>query len=134
MRKSLSTAFILIIVSMSLVSVLPVYSVAAESTPALNKKELKALVVTAKTPAEHRTIAAYYRQRAQALSNKSAEHSAMAEQFAKGPSTVESKHGISFGLGASHCRHFVKEYDEQAKEAATLAAYHEEMATKAEQR
>ena len=134
MKKSLSNCFAFVIVSLALLSILPAYSVAEQGNPNLNKKELKALLATAKTPAEHRTIAAYYRQRAQTLANKSSEHSAMAEQFAKGPATIESKQGTSFGLGVSHCRYFAKQYAAEAKEAATLAAAHEEMATKTEQR
>jgi hypothetical protein len=129
MKKSLNILLSFVIVSVALF-MFPTYSVAAEPGPSLTKKELKTLLATAQSPAEHRTIAAYYRQQAQALAAKSAEHSAMAEQFARSAAS-ESKQGT---LGVSHCRYFAKQYAEQSNEAATLASAHEEMATKAEQR
>jgi hypothetical protein len=135
MKKSVSNFLSCAVVCLAFVSTLYTYSVAAEGNPILNKKELKILLHTAKTPAQHRTIAAYYRQQAQALNAKAAEHSAMADQRVNGPrATIESKQGVSFGHGASHCRYFAKQYADQAKEAAILASAHEEEAARAEQR
>ena len=112
----------------------PAYSTAADSTTNLSKKELKALLKNAKTAAEHRTIAAYYRQRAEALSKSSKEHFESAELRAKNPAfpALEAKHGYAFGLGASHCRFWGSSDAEQAKKSAALAVLHEGMATKAE--
>ena len=133
MKKSLSNFFALVIVSLTLLSILPVYSVAEQSNPNLRKKGLKVLLATAKTPAEHRTIAAYYRQQAQTLASSAAEHSSMAGQFTRARAATDPKQGIALALRASHCSYFAKQYAAQAKEAATLAAAHEEMAAKAGQ-
>jgi hypothetical protein len=60
----------LMIVFLTLLSFGPAYSAAAENRSTPSKKELKVLLKTAKTPSEHRTIAAYYRQEAQRLMEK----------------------------------------------------------------
>ncbi len=127
MKKVWNSFFAAVIVSLVLSS-LAVSSFADQGRINLSKSELKALLATAKTPAEHRAIAAYYEQQAKDLTAKSAEHQAMAEQFAKQPPTIESKQGI----GASHCRRFAHIYSTEAKEAANRAAEHEAMAVKAE--
>lgn len=107
----------------------------AQTNKAITKKELKVLLKTAKTPAEHRTIANYYRQEAQRLTSESQSHAAEAEVYAKHPpfTAMESKHGYAFGKSASHCRFWSKEYLEQAAKATKLAGLHEDMAQKAEQ-
>lgn len=134
MKKVLSNFFAIAIVFTVILSVGTPYASAVQGGNTLTKRELKALLASAKTPAEHRTIASYYRQQADTLNAKSAEHFAMAEEAAKNPALIESKQGISFGPGASHCRYFAKQYAEQAKKAAGLAASHEAMAAVAEQR
>jgi hypothetical protein len=110
-----------------------VYSTAADTKPG-NKKELKVLLKNAKTPAEHRTIAAYYRQRAEAFSKTSKEHLESAELRAKNPAfpAMEVKHGFAFGPGASHCRFWGSSDAEQARKAEALAVQHEDVALKAE--
>ena len=105
-------------------------SVAAEGIAPPAGKELKALIATAKTPAEHRTIASYYRQQAEDYAKKSSEHLGMAEQFDTS-AIGQSKPGIQ---GAIHCRYFASEYRHQAKKAKALAATHEGMAVTVEQR
>jgi hypothetical protein len=126
---------ILTIIALALSSFVPV-DMAAEDKPVLSKKELKVLLRTAKEPAEHRKIAEYYRQEAQRLTTSSKEHAEMAETYAKNPSfaSPESKQGVSFGQGASHCRRWAQLDAEQAKEAEALAALHEDMAKQAEQK
>lgn len=120
-------------VFLTLLSLAPVYSAAAESNSA-HKKELKVLLKSARTPDEHRTIAEYYRHEAQRLSASSKEHSELAETYAKNPPfpAMEAKHGFAFGQGVSHCRHWAKLDSEQAEKATKLATLHEDMATKAE--
>ncbi len=125
----------LVIVTLALSSFVPL-SVAAENKSSLSKKEVKALIANAQTPAEHREIAAYYREQAQRLVASSKEHAEMAETYAKHPAfaALESKQGSSFGQGASHCRRWAQLDEEQAKEAEALAALHDEMAKSAEQK
>lgn len=89
---------------------------------------------TAKTPAEHRILAAYYQQQAQMFNNKSAEQAAIAEAIAKGATPSDAKAALGNRVYISPSLYFAKQYAEKAKNAASLAAAHEEMATKAEQR
>lgn len=95
----------LMIVFLTLLSFAPAYSAAAEKNSALSKKELKVLLKTAKTPSEHRTIAAYYRQEAQRLMDSS---------------------------GQRWKRSMARQDVEQAGKVTKLAGLYEEMAQKAE--
>lgn len=124
----------LMIIFLTLLSFAPAYSAAAEKNPTPSKKELKVLLKSAKTPAEHLSIAAYYRQKAQQFTASSKQHSEVAETYAKNPPfpAMEAKHGSAFGQGVSHCRRWAKLDAEQADKATRLAILHEDMATKAE--
>jgi len=126
----------LIILAMSFSSFVPAAIAAGNKTEVLSKKELKVLLRTAREPPEHRKIAEYYQEEARRLTASSKEHSQMAEIYAKNPPfpAMESKHGSSFGQGASHCRLWAQLDLEQAKEAEALAALHEGMAKAAEQK
>lgn len=125
---------VLMIAFLTLLSFAPAYSAAAETNLTLTKKELKVLLKSAKTPAEHLSVAAYYRQEAQQLNASSKQHSELAATYAKNPPfpAMEAKHGDAFGQGASHCRKWAKLDAEQAEKATTLAGLHEVMARKAE--
>lgn len=106
MRIARSNSLIgLVILFLTLLSFAPAYSAAAERKSTLSKKELKGLLKTAKTPSEHRTIAAYYRQEAQRLMDSSRQR---------------------------WKRSMAKQDVEKAEKATKLAALHEEMARKAE--
>lgn len=126
-------AFVLALVLAS--SLLSTYAGASESQ-VITKKEFKTLLKTAKEPADQRKIAAYYRQEAARLTASAKEHEELAEVYAKNPPfpAMEAKHGTAFGQGASHCKRWAELSAEQAKEAESLAAMHEEMAKAAEQK
>jgi hypothetical protein len=100
---------------------------AAETSSTLNKKEVKTLLATARTPSDHQKIAAYYHDKARRLSAKALEFSAQADAHATQPATIESKQGISC-LSTSHFRHFAKLYAEEAKESETLALQQDQLA------
>ena len=97
---------------------------AAEVSPSLSKKELKTLSAT---PAGHQRLAAYYQEKAQYLRAKAQKFSAQADYLATQPATIESKQGISCNC-TSHYRYFSKIYAQEAKDAETLAARHEQLA------
>ena len=97
---------------------------AAEVSPSLSKKELKALSAT---PAGHQRLAAYYREKAQHLRAKAQEFSAQADYLATQPATIESKQGISCNC-TSRYRYFSKLYAREAKDAETMAARQEQLA------
>jgi hypothetical protein len=126
----------LMIVFLTLLSFAPAYSAAAERNPTLSKKDLKVLLKSAKTPTEHQRIADYYRQKAQQLTASSKQHSGLAATYAKNPPfpALESKHGVSFGQGATHCRYWAKRDAEEATKSEALATHHEDLAKAAEQK
>jgi hypothetical protein len=130
-RKSL--AFVLML-SLAVVSLSTL--AAASETKVITKKEFRTLLKSAKEPVEHRKIAEYYRQEAARLTASAKEHEELAEIYAKNPPfpAMEAKHGTSFGQGAPHCKRWAELSSEQAKEALSLAAMHEETAQAAEKK
>lgn len=135
MKTTHRKPFALILALVLASSLLSTYAAASE-TQVITKKEFKTLLKTAKEPVEHRKIAAYYRQEAARLNASAKEHEELAEIYAKNPPNpaMESKHGTAFGQGAPHCKRWAELSAEQAKEAAALAAMHEEMAKASEQK
>jgi len=92
----------------------------------LSKKELKSLIKTAKTSAEHLRVASYYRSEATNLRARAAEHVAMiAENHPMNASKVWAARGIN------HCEYWVKEYTWEAEKADANAVKHERMAAEA---
>ena len=132
----LNSLLALMIAFLTLLSVAPAYAAAAQNSGSFGKKELKALLKTAKTPADHHRIAEYYRQRAQQLTASSKQHSELAATYAKNPPfpALEAKHGYAFGQGATHCRYWAKRDAEEATKAEALAVRHEELAKTGEQK
>jgi hypothetical protein len=114
------------VVSLVLLSCALVAGAGAETSPGLSKKELKTLLASASTPADHQRLAAYYRDKAQRLTEKAQKFSAQADQLATQPATMESKQGISCNC-ASHYRYFSKVYAREAKDSEMLAARHEQL-------
>jgi siderophore synthetase component len=96
----------------------------AETPTSLSKKELKTFSAT---PADQERLAAYYRNKAERLRAKAQEFSAEADYLATQPATIESKQGISCNC-TSHYRYFAKRYSQEAKDAETSAAQHDQLA------
>ena len=132
----LNSLIALMIVFLTLLSSPPTYAGAEEEKTILDKKELKALLKNARTPADQVRIAAYYRQKAQQLTASSKRHADLAATYAKNPpfAALEAKHGILFGQGDPHCRYWAKRDAEEATKADALAERHEEMAGTAAQK
>jgi len=133
MKTLLRNFAALMIVSFAMLSFASVYAAAAETQRPVTKHELKTLLKTAKTPADHLRIAAYYRAEAQRLTERSQEHAKDAvsyEKYSPFPAMV-AKFGTGFGQGAPHCRYWAKQYADDAARAGAQAVLHEEMATKA---
>ena len=101
----------------------------AASEHRLTKKELKALIASAKTPEDHQKIAAYYREEAKRLHANAKEHADLAEVYAKHPPfpAMGAKHGDTVP-GVGHCRKWADLENQEADEADALAAQHEDMA------
>jgi hypothetical protein len=99
----------------------------AADNASVNKKQLKSAIAKAKTPAEHRASADYYRQETQRLTTKANEHELMAAEYIKHPIPYEGKQ-VYGTVGAGHCRELAKRYSSEAKSAESLAAEHDDMA------
>ena len=95
------------------------------------KKELKTLIATAKTPAQHRRIASYYREQAQRLTEAAKSHDAMAEGNQGRPLSFKPKHPYGV-LGISQYHYWAEQDLKEAKKAEGLAVRHEDMAKAAE--
>jgi hypothetical protein len=125
----------LAVLSLALFSCTLVPGAAADSSSSLTKKELKTLLATAKTPADHAKLAAYYRDKAQHLRQQEQEFSAQAASLATQPAAVEGKctqsflsnHGTSCN-SAAHYNYFAKESAKNAKDAETSAAQQQQLA------
>jgi hypothetical protein len=122
------------VLSLVLLSCILVPGATADTSPSLTKKELKALLARAKTPADHARLAAYYRDKAQHLRQQEQEYSAEASSLATQPAAVEgkctrsflSKQGTSCN-SASHYSYFAKECAKKAKDAEILAAQQQQL-------
>lgn len=109
------------------VFLLAAQDVKGPSKPPLTTKELKQLIATAKSPEDHRRIAAYYQEEAQKLDEKKKEHVEMGAEYDKNPQRYPSK----LALG-EHCRNLAGYYGLAEQKALELAGMHEEMAKQLE--
>jgi hypothetical protein len=98
---------------------------AVEPAAELTKSQVKALIQTAKTPADHMKLAAYYRHEANGLQIEMKNHEEMAAAYDKNPSSHPIPKWPTLGV---HCRNLVKSYGESINEANQMAVLHEEMA------
>jgi hypothetical protein len=132
--KSIRLNSFAILMALTLIFLAVATSYTAGAEAKLNKNELKTLLKSAKTPADHQRLAAYYRWEAQRLVASSKEHSKQAAAYEETQpfAALELKHGSAFGQGASHCRYFAQLESQSAKIAEAEAARHEEMAKRAE--
>jgi hypothetical protein len=83
------------------------------------------MIATAKTPADHEAIAAYYEKQAQAAHQEHKEHQQMSSEYAKVP-VLKTKTGA-----VAHCNSIAKKYEDIAKEYEALAKVHQGMAKSA---
>lgn len=90
----------------------------------LTRKELKALIVSANTPADHKRIAAHYRAETQKLEGKQREHEDDLAEYYKNTLRYPSKYPTM----GDHCRSLANYYKMAAQRAAALAEMHEQLA------
>jgi hypothetical protein len=112
----------LVVVTSALLSGALVVEVTAETSASLSKKELKTLLATANTAADHQRLAEYYRNKAERLTAKAQEFSAEADRLATQPATVESKQGISCNC-PSHYRYWSKRYAQEARDSGVQSCH-----------
>jgi hypothetical protein len=102
-------------------------ALAVEPAGNLTKSELKTLIETAKTPADHARLAEYYHFQAGVLQAEIKDHEEMAAAYDKNPAGHPIPKGQTLG---AHCRNLVKDLRDEAKEANAMATIHDEMARK----
>ncbi len=102
----------------------------AAGKPSLSKKEVKALIASAKTKEDHLKLADFYK--GEAVRAEAKDHDEMAEMYRKKPTPMAVKHPEAFGEG--HCKEIARRYRESAAKTQELAAMHEQLAATAEQK
>jgi hypothetical protein len=100
---------------------------ARKSTDLLTSKQVKTLVATAKTPADHLKLSKHFTVLAAKYEDQANEHAAEAQAYRKNPTFMESKNPSGPGT-AAHCDRFAELTRQAAKEARELASAHEHMA------
>jgi hypothetical protein len=100
----------------------------ADSTPKMGKREVKALIGSAKTAADHQKLATYFRQEAARLRAKQQEHEEEAAEYFKNPSNHPVPKYPTLG---QHCRDLAANYKMAAEKVLTLAELHESLAKEA---
>ena len=93
----------------------------------LSKKQLSELVAAAKTAADHRKLAEYYRAAAARHEAEAKEHVELAAKYKANPTISETKRPGAPDT-VSHCLTFAEHCRKQAAIMTEMAAMHEEMA------
>lgn len=120
---ALSLAFVLTVAAFAQVAPAP-----QPKPEHLTKQQLNTLIATAKTPAEHRRIAQYYRAKALDYQAQAKEHEAMVAAYKANSSLSNDKNQAST---ISHCEYFVTTFKALADNSQELATLHERMAKEA---
>jgi hypothetical protein len=99
----------------------------SKSSDLLTSKQVKELIATAKTPAEHVKLQKHFLALAAKYEVDATEHAAEAQAYRKNPTFMETKNPAAVGT-IGHCDRFAELNREAAKEARDLASVHEHMA------
>ena len=114
------------VLAMALLSV--VVGQGAPQPEKLSRQQLKSLISSAKTPADHQRLASYYRDEAARLKAKQREHEEEAAEYYKDP----PRHpGPKYPTLGQHCRDLAGYYGIAAQKALTMADMHETLAQEA---
>ena len=131
MKRTISVlsilSFALVMTIVTLAQAPPAQKLKAEH---LSKHQLKSLISTAKTPAEHQRIAQYYEAKAQDYLSQSNEHEEMLAAY-KQNGYIRNRNQAN---AIYHCQYFVEQFKEMAAKSQELAQLHEQMAKDAEQK
>jgi hypothetical protein len=122
-RRGLSAAMALAV----LMAFTAVQAQAVEPKGILSAKQVKSLVMTAATPADHMKLAHHYAAMAEKHEAEAAEHEALAAEYTSNPQVGSSKHPMAANT-AEHCKFFAEHCRAAAKEMRAMSAAHEEMA------
>lgn len=101
-----------------------------KASGALTKKQAQALAATAKTPADHMKLAAYFKLEADRLDAEAQEHEQLAQNYRLNPNMTGGGKtgGNTQSRTFEHCEAAAKALREAAKSTRELVAEHEQMA------
>ena len=99
-----------------------------KSSDLLPAKQVRQLVATATTPADHTALAKHFAALAEKYEADTAAHRALAAAYRKRPTASETKRPGTPDT-AAHCERFATSAANAAQEARELAAAHERMAS-----
>jgi len=109
--------------------------VQSETKPLVQKastqKQVKTWIANAKTPEDHRRIAAYFNRDADRMEDEAKDHEYLAEVYRRGPSATgggKQGGGGSMFRTAEHCESAAKSLREAVQNLRELADEHEQMA------
>jgi len=98
----------------------------AQTATRLTKKELRDLLMSAKTKADHQRMADHYRAEVDRLNEDAKEHEEMAEMYRQHPPLLAAKH--PWAVGEKNCRGVAERLRQAAEKFKALVAMHEAMA------
>ena len=131
MKTTRGISIIVVAVFLAVLAFVHISSVTAGTKPTLSKKELKALIASAKTKEDHQKLADYYKAETERLQSEAADHDEMAEAYKSSPYPNPVKQPVA--AGEAHCHEMARRFREAAEKAKELAAMHEDMAKAAAQ-
>lgn len=99
---------------------------AVEPKGVLKPKEVKALVVSAKSPADHFKLARHFTAMAEKHEAEAKEHDELALEYSRNPQ-MRGKLPMAPNT-AEHCKYFAEHCRNAAKQMRSMATAHEEMA------
>ena len=94
----------------------------------LSNKQLKTLIASAGTPADHQRIAQYYQAKAQDYLTQAKEHEAMLAAYSANPSALTDKDRAGT---VYHCEYYARKFKDMAAKSEELARLHTQMAVDA---
>ncbi len=94
----------------------------------LSKQQLKTLIATAATPADHQRIAQYYQAKAQDYLAQAKEHEAMLAAYSANPSSLTDKDRAGT---VYHCEYYARKFKAMAAKSEELSRLHAQMAADA---
>jgi len=126
-RNSRWTSVALIAVSAALL--ITVQDTRAAQPKHLSKKEVVALITSAKSPEDHMQLAGYYKAEADRLEAEAKDHEELAAAYRKSTTSQAAAEKLPMAPNtAAHCEYFAKSVRDAANAARELAAAHEQMA------
>jgi hypothetical protein len=126
--KKIYLCAIVLLTTVGLVGLVTLSAAESKSADLLTHRQVKELVATAKTPADHTRLAKHFTAVAVKYETDAADHVDLAATYRKNPNGRAESKSPGGPDTAVHCDRFGQLALEAAKEARALASAHEHMA------